>query len=148
MKSTASQDAHLSFPDRLRLERERLGLSQSDFGKRGHVSKMAQWTYEQGRHWPSVEYLESLKSEGVDVGYLVTGRRTDGLDWEVLRNAFLFVQRTLASRPDRNFTDDQLFEAFKSVVEAAMGLTRPDLIIAAGDYEETTPTIEAHDRVS
>ena len=125
---TSPHGDEAAFPDRLRIERERLALSQTEFGRLGGVSKTAQWQYERGKHWPTMEYIEGLRANRVDVTYLVTGSRmTDRLDWEVLREAFLFVQRSYVSRSDRRYSDEQLYKAFKLVVEAAMGLTRPDL---------------------
>lgn len=120
----------LSFPNRLREERKRLGLSQEEFGRLGGVTRTAVWLYEAGKNWPSAEFLESLRMNHVDVGFIVTGVRQsiDHLDWVLLRNAFLLIQHTFADRTDRKFTADQLFEAFKSVVEAATGVTRPDLL--------------------
>lgn len=120
-----------SFPQRVREERERLGLTQTEFGRLGGVSKMAQWQYEQGKHWPTLEYIQNLQASGdVDIVYLVTGTRVTKahMDWLLLRDAFLLVQRSLAKRPARQFSDEQLFDAFQSVVETAMGFTRPDLL--------------------
>lgn len=135
---SATQDDS-TFPARVRGERERLGLTQTEFGRLGGVSKMAQWQYEQGKHWPTLEYIQNLQaSGGVDIVYLVTGNRVSKgrMDWQLLRDAFLLVQRSLANRPARNFTDEQLFDAFQSVVETAMGLTRPDLL---EKVDERTP---------
>ncbi len=105
-------------------------MTQTEFGRLGGVSKMAQWQYEQGKHWPTLEYIQNLQASGdVDIVYLVTGTRVSKgrMDWTLLRDAFLLVQRSLADRSGRIFTDEQLFDAFQSVVETAMGLTRPDL---------------------
>lgn len=112
-----------SFQDRLRIERERLGISQEAFGILGGVGKSSQWMYEQGRHWPTAEYLESLRQHQVDVGYLVTGIRQDS---ETLRHALGFVLK-LARQDGRNFSDEQLFSVFQAVIEAASGVMRPDL---------------------
>lgn len=51
------------------------------------------------------------------------------IDWELLRQAFLLVQHNLASKPDRAFSSDQLFEAFKTAVQMAQGVSRPDLVV-------------------
>lgn len=112
------------FKVRLRIERERLGRSQDAFAGLGGVGKTSQWFYEQGRHWPTMEYIESLRQQGVDVGYLATGLR---LNSEALRNALMFVLR-LAKQPGRSFSDEQLFSVFRAVIEAAGGATRPDLV--------------------
>lgn len=139
------QSNETTFPERLRIERERLGLTQAEFGRLGGVSKTAQWQYEQGKHWPTMDYIESLRTNGVDVVYLVTGNRApaDRLDWVILRDAYLFVQRGFANRQNRQYTDEQLFEAFRSVVEAAMGLTRSDLQgTPEGETDEVTEESE------
>lgn len=116
-------DGRPSFQDRLRIERERLGISQEAFAILGGVGKSSQWMYEQGRHWPTAEYLESLRQHQVDVGYLATGIRQDS---ETLRHALGFVLK-LARQPGRSFSDDQLFSVFLAVIEAASGVARPDL---------------------
>lgn len=116
----------MSFPDRLRLERERLGVSQTAFGRLGGVTKITQWNYEAGKHWPTLDYIETLRATGkVDVVFLVTGSRSSRgeLDWPLLKNAFLFAQRSFSQRPDRTFSDEQLFDLFKSVVETSLRFT-------------------------
>lgn len=117
-----TSDGRPSFQERLRLERERLGISQEAFGLLGGVTKSSQWMYEQGRHWPTAEYLESLRQHQVDVGYLAAGIRQDP---ETLRHALGFVLK-LARQEGRNFSDEQLFGVFQAVIEAASGVTRPD----------------------
>ncbi len=119
-----------SFPDRLRMERRRLGLTQEQFAVLGGASKTAQYMYEAGRNWPTCEYLEALRSNGVDVAFIATGARmaSSAIDWEVQRQAFLLVQHNLASKPDRAFSPDQLFDAFKTAVQMAQGISRPDLV--------------------
>lgn len=128
-------DSKLSFPERVRAERKRLGLTQEEFGRLGGVSKTAQWLYEAGRNWPTADYLEALNVQGVDVGFIATGNRlsSDCLDWTLLRNAFLFVQHSFAERSDRSFSAEQLFDAFRSVVEASLCVTRPDLASSCND---------------
>ena len=61
--------------DRLREERERLGLSQGAFGEIGGVKANAQGNYEKGERSPDAEYLSAVGKAGVDVLYVVTGRR-------------------------------------------------------------------------
>jgi transcriptional regulator with XRE-family HTH domain len=120
------QQPEIAFPERLRSERERLGLTQIEFGQLGGVSKITQWNYEAGRHWPTLDYIEALRASAkVDVVYLTTGTRMGRgeLDWPLLKNAFLFAQRSFAQRPNRNFTDEQLFDVFKSVVETSLRFT-------------------------
>jgi transcriptional regulator with XRE-family HTH domain len=61
---------------RLRQERERLGLSQKKFGEVGGVEANAQGRYESGDRIPKADYLSRVAAKGVDVLYIVTGRRT------------------------------------------------------------------------
>lgn len=63
---------------RLRDERLDKRLNQIDFGKLGGVSENSQTAYEKGRTPPPVTYLLRLEQHGVDIGYVLTGRRSDG----------------------------------------------------------------------
>ena len=63
------------FADRLRQERNFLGLNQTDFGALGGVTKCAQQNYEKGRRSPDVVYLEGIAAGGADIVYLLTGER-------------------------------------------------------------------------
>lgn len=60
---------------RIRAERERLRLNQVDFASLGGVQKNAQINYEAGKRAPDASYLAALADAGVDVLYVVTGRR-------------------------------------------------------------------------
>jgi transcriptional regulator with XRE-family HTH domain len=60
---------------RLKEERERLGLNQTDFGALASATKRTQVNWEQGGSSPSAEQLAALAGAGVDVQYVVTGIR-------------------------------------------------------------------------
>lgn len=60
--------------DRLRGERERLGLNQTDFGLAAGISRGTQKAYELGTSSPDIRYLSTLESIGVDVLYVITGQ--------------------------------------------------------------------------
>ena len=64
------------FFERLREERKRLGLNQTDFSAFAGVSTETQSNYERGSRKPDSEYLEAIAAHGVDVGYLLTGVRS------------------------------------------------------------------------
>lgn len=66
-----------SFSERLKEERSRLGLSQTEFAQIGGVQRRAQVNYEAGERAPDSVYLEKISALGVDVGYLVTGNRSN-----------------------------------------------------------------------
>lgn len=65
----------MSIGERLKAERERLGLNQTDFGALGGVQKQAQLKYERGDRSPDSAYLASVSEAGVDVLYVLTGQR-------------------------------------------------------------------------
>lgn len=62
-----------TFGARLKEERKRIGLNQTDFAAAGGVQKRAQVSYEQDERAPNMEYLGLLSKIGVDVVYLLTG---------------------------------------------------------------------------
>ncbi len=65
----------MSATDRLRELREAKRLNQEGFGALAGVSKNTQNNYETGKRKPTFDYLEALAAAGVDVVYLLTGRR-------------------------------------------------------------------------
>jgi transcriptional regulator with XRE-family HTH domain len=65
--------------ERLREERERLGLSQTDFGVLLGVSRGTQKNYELGASSLDLRYVTALEEKGVDAAYVLTGRRSTPL---------------------------------------------------------------------
>ena len=65
----------VSLGERLREERERLGLSQTQFGELAQVTKKSQMLYEGNQRKPKADYLTAVASQGVDVQYVLTGDR-------------------------------------------------------------------------
>lgn len=65
----------VSFGDRLREERVRLGLTQPQIGEIGGVTKKTQMLYESGQRSPDASYLSAVAAHGIDVMYLLTGQR-------------------------------------------------------------------------
>lgn len=112
----------LSFGERLLLERQRLGLTQVEFAKLGQVSRLAQLKYEHGEHMPSVEYLERLFCAKVDAIFLLTGRRltSNQIDWDIARDAYVFVHRNFVSKPGKDYSPEKLFELFSKYWRAMM----------------------------
>lgn len=66
------------FNDRLREERNRLGLNQGKFAVLGGVTKDTQLNYENGSRKPDSAYLEAIALAGVDIFYLLTGKISSG----------------------------------------------------------------------
>lgn len=65
------------FHERLKIERERLGISQTNFAESCGVKKNAQINYEKGERKPDSDYLQKAQELGVDVAYLFSGQRTN-----------------------------------------------------------------------
>lgn len=70
-----------SIGERLREERERLALSQSqmaalakDLGAKG-ATRQSQALYEKGEQSPSAAYIAAISTSGADVLYILTGQR-------------------------------------------------------------------------
>jgi|TARA_A100001518_G_scaffold3934_1_gene4657 phage repressor protein C with HTH and peptisase S24 domain len=66
----------VSLGERLREERERLGMSQTQFGDLAQVTKKTQMLYEGDQRSPKADYLTAIASQGVDVQYVLTGNRS------------------------------------------------------------------------
>ncbi|MGR3885621.1 helix-turn-helix domain-containing protein [Pseudomonas sp. 1152_12] len=66
----------MSIGSRLKAERVRLGLSQAAIGNIGGVAVNAQGRYENGIRFPRADYLANVASAGVDVLFVITGKRT------------------------------------------------------------------------
>ena len=66
--------------ERLREERERLGLTQTEFGVLLGVSRGTQKNYEQGASSLDLRYVAALEEHGVDAAFVLTGRRSTALE--------------------------------------------------------------------
>lgn len=64
-----------AFGIRLKLARQAMGLTQTDFGDLAGVSKNSQSAYEQGTTPPTIEYLLRLADHGVDIGSILASDR-------------------------------------------------------------------------
>jgi len=62
--------------ERLREERERLGLNQTEFGGLLGVSRGTQKNYELGTNSLDLRYVSALEEHGVDAAFVLTGRRS------------------------------------------------------------------------
>lgn len=58
---------------RLKEERKRLGLSQTELGAIGGIEPNSQGLYERGQRFPNATYLSLIADSGADILYVVTG---------------------------------------------------------------------------
>lgn len=63
--------------ERLRSERERLGLSQSEMCELTGVSRKTQFNYENGERYPDAAYLASLLERGGDTHFILSGKHQE-----------------------------------------------------------------------
>ncbi|MDR3370692.1 LexA family transcriptional regulator [Rhodoferax sp.] len=85
---STEMSTNVEIGDRLKLERQRLGLGQEEFGRKAGVSKTSQFNYESGGRMPDAAYLAAAHLIGVDVLFVVTGNRSAGND-----DSFVVVPR-------------------------------------------------------
>lgn len=110
-----------SLSERLKEERKRFKLNQTDFGLIGGIQKHAQMMYEKGKRYPNGEYLSLLESAGVDVGYIITGNRDTASE-----SAQLFIKTFLS-----------LDEKSQQSICNIMGLNLADLKFYEADENES-----------
>ncbi len=63
------------FGERLRDEREKIKMSQNEFGKKCGVTKLTQFRYEKSKRSPNIEYWQALHDLGIDIVYIITGKK-------------------------------------------------------------------------
>jgi len=68
----------MGFGSRLAQERKRLGLKQAGFAGLVGTNVPTQSLYENGRRALRADYLARIAEAGVDVRYILTGRRGEG----------------------------------------------------------------------
>ncbi|OIR16788.1 helix-turn-helix protein [mine drainage metagenome] len=67
---------------RIKSERERLGLTQAEFGQHAGITRLTQSKYESGASSPDINYLTKIESAGVDIGYIIDGTHLTKLNAE------------------------------------------------------------------
>lgn len=68
------------FSERLKDDRVQRGLTQDQMALAIKMSKRSYCAYEAGETSPSAKLLAALTSMGSDIGYLLTGQRTSGVN--------------------------------------------------------------------
>jgi transcriptional regulator with XRE-family HTH domain len=133
--------------DRLRVERKRLGLRQGDLGGRVGITLQTQSRYENGTTEAGVLYLAKVSAEGIDAGWVLTGRRSGSdlsADQSSLLDAFndlgptdrAVLQRLAASLAGRPApaalvalpSTGALTAAFQAFLKATPGMDEDELV--------------------
>ncbi len=140
------------FRERLKSERQRLGLSQTDLGAAGGVDRRTQYKYEAGLSEPVISYLHGVESAGLDVPFALFGLRDGSLnavvDWPLLWQAVEDVGLFCARRaPDcseglRRDLVERLYAAYLENKRSEQPITqrrdRNDLVSAMWEQDAST----------
>lgn len=95
--------------ERIREERERLGLSQTDFAALAGATRKTLFNWESGVASPNIAVVSAWADHGLDVLYVVTGQRAGG------------VKPAPGLTPEEQTLLDYFREASKEVRRAALG---------------------------
>ena len=77
-KKISTNEIRAGIGQRLKTERERLGLKQEDYFRLGDWSARTVSNWEAGRTTPTAEFFADVEELGLDVTYIITGRRAAG----------------------------------------------------------------------
>ena len=75
--------------ERLRAERTKFDLKQSELAAKAGITTKSQGAYERGERSPTAEYLSALAGIGIDVTYVLTGERVSDMLGLTLEEAAL-----------------------------------------------------------
>lgn len=94
--------------ERIKEERERLGMNQTAFGEIGGVKKNAQFLYESNSRSPDAQYLEAIAKVGADINYIVTGNKTPPTKDGLLEGEVIFLNKKTGKPISLNELNDSL----------------------------------------
>ena len=113
---TPDKSLSVMIAQRIREERERLGLSQVEFSQMAHIKRSTQIYYEAGTRYPGTKYFECLEQSGIDVTYLLTGQRS---------------LTTYNEKEWLHFKSDALWDAFSAAIKITNPSASSDSIAAS-----------------
>lgn len=71
----ANMETNTNIGMRLRSEREKINLSQTEIGGQLGVTRQTQAKYENGSRSPDAEYLQAASDIGIDVAFVLSGKK-------------------------------------------------------------------------
>lgn len=130
------------FGARLREERSRLGLSQTELGQKAGIQRLAQSQYETETRFPTIRYLADIGGAGVNLYYLLFGKKDKvgaSLSNSEMRNVeqetFKLVEEYVQSRCNGEMSAEGrfvLFELLRSqLIRASLSGQNPALDTAS-----------------
>ncbi|PID66609.1 MAG: hypothetical protein CR975_02215 [Gammaproteobacteria bacterium] len=108
--------------NRIREERKKLGLSQTQLAEMVGLKLNAQSKYERGETEPKASYFIALDDIGADIHYILTGERIEG---EIISNEekFLLEKYRQADKRKRQMILGMLIMDDKTILRAVAGET-------------------------
>lgn len=91
----------MSIGSRLREERERLEMNQTDFGAAVGVTRKTQFNYEADERLPDAGYLVRCREAGVDVLHVLFGDREFAPQWVLTADEGLLLKLYREASADR-----------------------------------------------
>lgn len=121
----------MSVSERIRAERERLGHTQEVFASFAEAGKRTLIGWEQGRATPDANALAALAEHGMDVLYVVTGKRSGEIDGTLLGMCEVALQQAyVAARPGKPAHVPVRISALSKVYNALQGVLSPTVDVA------------------
>src|SRR5450830_772139 len=99
-----SEEIRVNIGARLREERERLGLSQPAFADIGEASARTAQDWERGVSAPKGDFLARAAAAGVDVLYVLTGRRSTPFETTMTDEEVALVENYRRANPNRQMS--------------------------------------------
>jgi transcriptional regulator with XRE-family HTH domain len=135
-------DAQMDTPqDRLKQERQRLGLSQEEFARLGGVQKRAQINYEKGERKPDTDYLAAVAAGGVDVRYVITGQRMTSSEHELDRRVKAVFDATQRTMQIPGLSTEQQLQVQTAIFDASVKALAPDEQELIHHYRAANPAV-------
>ena len=111
--------------ERIRAERERLGLSQTVFADKIGSTKRSVINWESGNTSPSADILAAIASIGGDVIYILTGEGLqEALDFRPIKQAALQAHK--AANAMGKVTDRQFLGIFTAMLDGVVDVVDED----------------------
>jgi len=111
----------MSIGERLRQERERLGLNQTNFAAIAGATKKTLFSWEHGKTAPDGFQLARLAEEGVNVNYVLTGDREPGHVTDAAEQVLLDRYRMCGPTSKQNLIQTATLLAARVLTEADEG---------------------------
>jgi transcriptional regulator with XRE-family HTH domain len=104
------------FGNRLREERERLGLTQAQLAEAAGIQRLAQGQYENEIRSPTVKYLSAIGCKDVDLSYVLFGRPRSTMTEDqrsLEKRVFDWVERYAQNQPDGKLGAEARYAMFE-----------------------------------